>query len=133
MKKSITIILMLIFLYACNEERSAGNRNAAVDQSSESEAWELPTERFSGMVKGTEVIFEHLNYSTYRLTVANDVTEGEMNTERGFEDDPNATLYVLNHDRPAAEQAYFVRYSNGEFWMLDEDRRPMKKARFTRN
>lgn len=133
MKKAILAILISTLLFACEEERSAGNQNAATDQSSEGEAWEMPTERFSGMVKGTEVIFEHLNYSTYRLTVAQDVTEGEMNTERGFEADENATLYILNPGRPTVEQAYFVRYSNGELWMLDEQRRPMKKARFTRD
>lgn len=90
----------------------------------------MPTEAYVGSVKGADVVFEHLNYTTFRLTLNNDVTEGEMNTERGFEDDANATLYILHSDRPAAEQAYFVRYSNGDVVMLDEERKPLKKAKF---
>ena len=82
----------------------------------------ITTESYSGMVKGSVVVFEHLNYTTYRLTVANELVHGEINTERGYKDDKNATVYILNSDGPQVGQVYFVRSSDGHFIMLDEHR-----------
>jgi hypothetical protein len=55
-----------------------------------------------------------------------------MNSERGHKNDPDATVYVLNSDRAEAEHAFFVRYSNGEIWMLDENREHIPEATFTK-
>ncbi|MCR4534233.1 hypothetical protein OCF84_02975 [Shewanella xiamenensis] len=47
----------------------------------------------------------------YRMTVDGLVTLGELNTERGFEQDENASLFILNWKQPEAEQIKFVKLS----------------------
>ncbi len=39
------------------------------------------------------------------------VTKGNFNTERGFGDDNNATVFILNWDKPEKEQSYYMYYS----------------------
>lgn len=53
---------------------------------------------------------------------------GSVNTERGFEEDLNATVYVLNFDKPETEQRYFVRLSldSTRLLMLDKNRELIK-------
>ena len=36
---------------------------------------------------------------------------GELNTERGYGNDPDATVYVLDWKKPVAQQSRYVRYS----------------------
>jgi hypothetical protein len=124
MLRRITGILMLAFLLPGCEDPGYG------DGGSMSSAWDIPTEAYHGTVNGAPIVFQHLNYTTFRLVISGEMVEGEMNTERGFDGDENSTLYVLNTDRPEAEQAYFVRYSNGDVFMLDPQRKPIRKARF---
>jgi copper homeostasis protein (lipoprotein) len=38
----------------------------------------------------------------------------KMNTERGFEKDPDATVYILNYDKPVNEQWVFVRETGND-------------------
>lgn len=72
-----------------------------------------PTERYSARVDRIEVVFEHWDYTSYRFTTGGGyVQEGELNTERGFGDDPDATLYVLNWRKHEGERIYFVRLRN---------------------
>ncbi len=125
-------VIIIVLFTSCTEERSAGDKDAAIDLSKDSTAWEIPTETYSGFVKGTEVIFQHLNYTRFKLSVGGEQTQGEMNTQRGFNGDGTATLYILNSDRPGSEQAYFVRYSNGEVFMLDQQQQPLKRSKFTK-
>ncbi|WP_374907476.1 hypothetical protein [Shewanella xiamenensis] len=47
----------------------------------------------------------------YRMTVDGLATFGELNTERGFEQDENASLFILNWQQPEAEQIKFVKLS----------------------
>ncbi len=42
----------------------------------------------------------------------NFTTTGNYNTERGFENDNDAQLIILNWDKPADEQEYYLIYSN---------------------
>ncbi len=54
--------------------------------------------------------------NTYELTeiyIDRDtlVSTGRFNTERGFGDDNDATVVVLNYDRPESEQQYYMHYS----------------------
>ena len=44
---------------------------------------------------------------------------GNLNTERGYGKDDDATVYILNFDKPESEQTRFVRYSNGNVAMFD--------------
>ncbi|MBX9853624.1 MAG: copper resistance protein NlpE [Cytophagaceae bacterium] len=39
------------------------------------------------------------------------VTRGNLNTERGFGKDKNATVFILNWDKPIEQQRMFVRYT----------------------
>ncbi|MFC0186454.1 copper homeostasis protein (lipoprotein) [Pseudarcicella hirudinis] len=52
------------------------------------------------------------------------VETGNVNTERGFGKDEDATLYILNWDKAETEQRYFVRLSKkpGQLTMLDRSK-----------
>ena len=59
-----------------------------------------------------------------------DTLKGSANTERGFENDRNATVYVLNDDKPEEQQIYFVRKTgvDGILTKLDEHRHLIPNA-----
>lgn len=67
------------------------------------------TERYSARVDRVDVVFEHTNYTKYRITTNGLVREGELNTERGYNDDDDATVYVLNWQLEEGEQIRYVR------------------------
>lgn len=71
----------------------------------------VATERYSARVDRVNVVFEHYDYTSYRLTTNGLVREGELNTERGFEADIDATVFVLNWQKPEGEQMRYVRLS----------------------
>ena len=54
---------------------------------------------------------------------------GTYNTERGFENDVDATLYILNDNAPAAQQFYFLRETgkDADLTELDSNRRKADK------
>jgi hypothetical protein len=83
-----------------------------------------PTETFAGTIGGKLVIFEHKDYVRYKLTTDGVITEGALNTERGFESDIDATVYVLDWDSPESERSYFVRLTGDDthLWRLDSQR-----------
>lgn len=83
------------------------------------------TERYSARVDRVDVVFEHKDYTQYRLTTNGLVREGELNTERGFEDDIDATVYVLNWQKPEGEQILYVRLTAepGRLYLLDTQRK----------
>ncbi len=81
-----------------------------------------PTESFKGSYNEKEVLFTHLDYTSYTLSMGGVLTKGNLNTEKGYGDDRNATVYVLNPDKPKNEQMYFVRTPSGSVYMLDQDR-----------
>jgi hypothetical protein len=72
----------------------------------------IVTERFAGTVNSQTVTFEHTDFTRYRLTIDDIVTEGELNTERGFDTDEDATVFVLDWRKPESEQTYFVRLTD---------------------
>lgn len=59
--------------------------------------------------------------------------EGNLNTERGFENDPDATVYILNHDKPADQQRFFVRSTgnDNELKALDKNRKLLPEGQNT--
>lgn len=82
------------------------------------------TERYSARVDRVDVVFEQKDYTSYRLTTNGLVREGELNTERGFGDDPDATVYVLNWQKPEGERVYYVRLTSEptKLYVLDSNR-----------
>ncbi len=80
-----------------------------------------PTEIFSGDIDGKPVSFEHDSFTRYRLTVGGVGTMGELNTERGFGDDIDATVFVLDWNKPESEQMYFVRLSSDSTSIVELD------------
>ena len=86
------------------------------------------TERYSARVDRVDVVFEHTDYTRYRLMTNGAVREGELNTERGFGDDPDATVYVLNWQRPEGEQIRYVRFTNepDRIYVLDGNGEPIQ-------
>lgn len=82
------------------------------------------TERYSARVDRVDVVFEQKNYTSYRLTTNGLVREGELNTERGFGDDINATVYILNWQKPEGERMYYVRLTSEptKLYVLDSNR-----------
>lgn len=91
------------------------------------------TERYSARVDRVDVVFEHKDYTQYRLTTNGLVREGELNTERGFEDDVDATVYVLNWQKPEGEQILYVRLTNepGRLYLLDTQRKIVRGSMLT--
>jgi hypothetical protein len=90
------------------------------------------TETFRGDFKNQEVIFTHQNFQTYTLNIGGETMTGHLNTERGYGDDPDATVYVLNDDKPVIDRRYFARTPSGSVYMLDKDRYVMEDAWFDR-
>ena len=118
-------ILMAIIFVSCSEgdlaeiEQPVIQHEAAADTGE----WKHPTESFEGEVDDTRIIFMHRNFTAYRLSHGGMVTTGNLNTERGFDDDRDATVYVLDYDKPETNQKRFVRGTTGEFFMLDSSQK----------
>lgn len=82
-----------------------------------------PTERYRGQADRVSVVFENYNYTSYRLVTNGAVQEGELNTERGYKEDIDATVYVLNWQKPEGEQMRYVRLTNepGKLFLLNTE------------
>lgn len=54
--------------------------------------------------------------------------KGNFNTERGLDNDPDGTIYVLNWDQPEEKQMYYGYYSSNpeKIYLLDKDRKRIK-------
>lgn len=80
-------------------------------------------ENYSGQVWGKQYMFSHSStatWNTYQLISAYVTTSWNYNTERWFWDDENATVFVLNFDKPESEQKKLVRLSTKSgviFWL----------------
>lgn len=85
----------------------------------------VATERYSARVDRVDVVFEHYDYTRYRLATNGLVREGELNTERGFEADIDATVFVLNWQKPEGEQIRYVRLSSNptHLYFLDSEQK----------
>lgn len=87
----------------------------------------VPSEVYKGRTaEGNSVLFEQQGYIRYRLTIGSVVTTGDLNTERGWEDDIDATVYVLNWRQGEDEQLVFVRKTGSEsLHQLDATRKEL--------
>lgn len=72
------------------------------------------TEEYFGVLDGKNTTLTITSYIAYALSEEGAVAlrTGEVNTERGFGDDENATVYVLDYKKGEKEQTRFVRLSN---------------------
>lgn len=52
--------------------------------------------------------------------------QGQWDYLRGNDDDPNATIYGLDLDKPALERQYFLKVGDDKITMLDEKMNPIK-------
>lgn len=79
------------------------------------------TERYSRQVDRVSVAFEHYNYTTFRLITGDRIQNGELNTERGYKDDIDATVFVLNWQDEESEQLRYVKLSKepDRIYLLD--------------
>lgn len=91
---------------------------------------DTPTETFEGTYLGKPLLFSHKDFQKFTFKEGDQVWSGAMNTEKGYGDDRSATVYVLNSDKPKAEQKYIVRSSNGSVYLLDQDRFVVDDAAF---
>lgn len=82
-----------------------------------------PTERYKGQVDRVAVVFENYDYTSFRLVTNGVVREGEMNTERGYKDDVDATVYVLDWQKHQSEQMKYVRLTKepGKLYLLNTE------------
>lgn len=79
---------------------------------------------YSGIIDAKPVTLEIIGKGDkYRLSIAGVVTLGELNTERGFGPDENATLLILNWKQPQAKQIRFVKLSQDHSVLLRLDAR----------
>lgn len=53
-------------------------------------------------------------------------TQGQWDYLRGNSEDPNATIYGLDLDKPQLERQYFLKVGDDKVTMLDENMNPIK-------
>ncbi len=104
-----------------------------LSETNDVKAWTTATEKYSARVDRVNVAFEHKDFTKYRLTTNSLVREGELNTERGFENDPDATVFVLNWQRPEGERIYYVKLTSepSKLYVLDSNREIIKGSALT--
>lgn len=70
----------------------------------------MATETYSGMsTDGEKIVFVHQDYTRYTLQVGDAKSTGMLNTERGWQEDNDATVFVLNWQAPDTDQIVFVK------------------------
>ncbi|MFL5729977.1 MAG: copper resistance protein NlpE N-terminal domain-containing protein [Cytophagaceae bacterium] len=84
----------------------------------------LPCNGCEGIQTTIRISADYQTYVMNKIYLGKDLSEntsGMLNTERGFENDRNATLFVLDADKPRQEQQYFVRLTDDPVngYMLD--------------
>ncbi len=121
---SLGVFMMLFFLNCKNEKQKEENQ-PSVQTTEEDTVW---IDTYEGTIPcadcpGIKVNLK-LNWTidsggenTYTLTeeyIDRDtiISSGKFNPERGFKNDNNATIIVLNWDKPEKNQRYYVWFSN---------------------
>lgn len=119
----ITILIAASALIFCGPKTSETPEKGLADTTwlhdPEPDPWASPTATYTGVINDVQVKFQHNRYTTYRLINGTDTIIGNLNTERGFQDDEDATLYILYYEMPDSVLAHFVRMTDGRILMLD--------------
>jgi hypothetical protein len=139
MKYTLRTIILIIMLgiIACgpkqteqSEENLADTTHNKQEQALKPDPWSNPSETFTGTANDVRIKFQHKDYTSYRLITGVDTTEGTLNTERGFQNDEDATLYILYYDKQDSVLWHFARMSDGMILMLDKDRNVLPDTEF---
>jgi len=120
-KSKILFVLLIVFLFSCIE---TNNRKISYI------VYEgiIPCADCEGIKLRLKIADGFQSYELYELYLGKIdkpfIERGNLNTERGFEEDEDATVYVLNYDKAENEQKYFVRLTNepNSIIMLDNNR-----------
>jgi hypothetical protein len=131
MIRLITVIILSISFSFCSSDKSNLKQEKEATGSN-TKTPEPSTEIFRGTSNNVNIIFAHTNYTHYRITEGGKITEGNLNTERGFENDDDATVYILDYDKPENQQKFFVRMTDGRIMMLDSNRKIIPGSSFVR-
>lgn len=134
--RHVLILLVIGLAIGCqspsNKDTSPWDSETPDTTRTDTPDWSNPTEVFTGSANDALIRFEHLNYTRYRLVIALDTTKGNLNTERGYNDDEDATLYILEDPATQGTSWHFVRMTSGDILMLDRNRNVLPDTEFTR-
>ncbi len=88
-----------------------------------------PCANCEGILMTLKISPDYQSYELSRTYIGQNenpfIETGKMNTERGFEDDNDATVFILNYDKEVKSQTYMVRYSkdNSQVYLLSSDKK----------
>jgi len=122
-KLKIIFACFVVFIFSCSENKTTNKISYMVYQGI------IPCADCEGIKLTLKIADDFQSYLLYELYIGKSdnpfVEKGNLNTERGFEEDEDATVYVLNYDKPETEQKYFVRLTKypGSVIMLDRNRK----------
>lgn len=121
MKKRIVGMIALSLLAACQQKAGETEKKitSVADLSEVQELFKNEMNELSIYKNNTFELIEKKKSSSH-------VIKGNVNYERGFEDDQDATVYVLNFDQPT-EEHYFVRFSKNESILFPLDTNKKRK------
>ena len=117
----ISLCLAVLFLY---KKDFSLERKGVVETTSSSQEVVTPTpqnsiknllivEKYTGTQAGKPLTISITSFTAYSIVTENEMpVTGSVNTERGFGDDENATVYVLDWDKDAKLQKRYVRPSS---------------------
>lgn len=123
--RSFNILALALVSAACSHNTPPQNTAAqtstaqTVTDSSAAFIYKCPADCGSCKEETELQLFTHAN--TYKLQSGAHVLTGSYNTERGFETDENATLYILNDGMPTEQQLYFVRETGKDSLLVQLD------------
>ncbi len=114
-------MIALSLLAACQQKagETEKKRTSVADLSEVQELFKNETNELSIYKNNTFELIEKEKSSSH-------VIKGNVNYERGFEDDQDATVYVLNFDQPS-EERYFVRFSKNDRILFPLDTNKKRK------
>lgn len=141
----VSYALLVLFITACNSKPAedealvtskTGLLEAAMEDEPTGDTVTYKNVSSCNACEGmttTLKLFTHENkYSLSReheeKHIADQVSEGSYNTERGFEKDEDATLYILNDKSPANQHIYFLRESSEKDQLTELDSTRKKQA-----
>lgn len=110
-------LLMASLMFSCQAKTNK-------TEAERSEEKEIVTSEIQARYANTKDEFRVYRNNTFQLDETKDdstsVRIGNLNYERGFENDIDATLFVLDFDKPSKE-SYFVRFSDNDSMVIRLD------------
>ncbi len=140
MKKTYQLsIILILFFFSCTENSKDRYDSKFADKKLKLDTIEfsiyegiIPCADCEGIKISLKIANDFQSYELSELYLGKNekeiITKGRLNTERGYEDDPDATIYILNYDQPLIKQRYFIRltkYQN-QIFMLDRNKNIIK-------